>query len=554
MKFGGVAATIQSSSATQIVVLSPVGAVGGVDVTVTTANGTSAATSADRFTYTAAAQLPTVTGLTPAAGSTAGGTTVAINGTNLAGATAVKFGSFAATIQSISATQIIVITPANAAGTVDVTVTTPNGTSATSSADLFAYTANAGTSTVGLYNPTNSTFLLENTNTSGFAQTVIAFGAANGGYVPLTGDWNGDGTDTIGLYNPTTSMFFLSNSNTGGFADTTFVFGPAKSGDIPLVGDWNGDGKDTIGLYNPATGMFFLKNSNSTGFADTAFLYGPGNAAGRPWWATGTATARTPWRCTIPPPRCSTSGTATPPVLPTRPSFMARPRAAGSPWWATGPAAARTPSACSVRPRRSSTCGTATVLALPTRPSITARPTRDMIPLVGDWTGTAEAEMAASQGAGGQSISTLAQADLQPIVNEAITLWSQAGLNAAEVQKLRQAQFVIADLPGSYLGETEGNVIYLDTNAAGNGWFIDPTPAANEEFSAQPGSQQMQAVDPRAVDHIDLLTVVEHELGHVAGLKDVDALADDVMNGVLGTGVRRIASHTDAALASEKDI
>ena len=148
--------------------------------------------------------------------------------------------------------------------------------------------------------------------------------------------------------------------------------------------------------------------------------------------------------------------------------------------------------------------------------------------------------MAASQGQMAKH-STLAQADLQPIVNEAITLWSQAGLNAAEVQKLRQAQFVIADLPGSYLGETEGNVIYLDTNAAGNGWFIDPTPAANEEFSAQPGSQQMQAVDPRAVDHIDLLTVVEHELGHVAGLKDVDALADDVMNGVLGTGVRRIA-------------
>ena len=32
----------------------------------------------------------------------------------------------------------------------------------------------------------------------------------------------------------------------------------------------------------------------------------------------------------------------------------------------------------------------------------------------------------------------------------------------------------------------------------------------------------------------------------------MDALADDVMNGVLGPGVRRIASHTDAALASEK--
>jgi hypothetical protein len=554
VKFGGVAATIQSSSATQVVVLSPVGAVGGVDVTVTTANGTSAATSADRFTYTAAAQLPTVTGLTPAAGSTAGGTTVAINGTNLTGATAVKFGSFAATIQSISATQIIVITPANAAGTVDVTVTTPNGTSATSSADLFAYTANAGTSTVGLYNPTNSTFLLENTNTSGFAQTVIAFGAANGGYVPLTGDWNGDGTDTIGLYNPTTSMFFLSNSNTGGFADTTFVFGPAKSGDIPLVGDWNGDGKDTIGLYNPATGMFFLKNTNSTGFADTAFLYGPGNAGWTPvvgdWNGDGkdTVALYNPATSMFYERNSNTTGFADT-------TFVYGPAQSGwkplvGDWTGSGTDTIGlfSPTASKFYLRNSNSTGFANT-AFNYGPANSG-----YVPLVGDWTGTAEAEMAASQGAGGQSISTLAQADLQPIVNEAITLWSQAGLNAAEVQKLRQAQFVIADLPGSYLGETEGNVIYLDTNAAGNGWFIDPTPAANEEFSAQPGSQQMQAVDPRAVDHIDLLTVVEHELGHVAGLKDVDALADDVMNGVLGTGVRRIASHTDAALASEKDI
>jgi hypothetical protein len=158
--------------------------------------------------------------------------------------------------------------------------------------------------------------------------------------------------------------------------------------------------------------------------------------------------------------------------------------------------------------------------------------------------------MAASQVTAAPNLPALAQSDLQPIVSEAITLWGQAGLSAAEVQKLRQAQFVITDLRGAELGETDGNVIYLDTNAAGNGWFIDPTPASNEEFTTQPGSQQLQAVDPRALDRIDLLTVVEHELGHIVGLSDLDALADDVMNGVLGAGVRRIASATDAALAS----
>ena len=157
--------------------------------------------------------------------------------------------------------------------------------------------------------------------------------------------------------------------------------------------------------------------------------------------------------------------------------------------------------------------------------------------------------MAAVQVTASPDASTLAQSDLQPIVNEAIALWSNAGVDAATVQKMRQAQFVISDLPGAYLGETEGNVIYLDTNAAGNGWFVDSTPALNEEFTSSGSGQQLQAVDPRALDRIDLLTVVEHELGHVAGLSD-DALAGDIMNGVLGTGARPIASHVDAILTS----
>ncbi len=49
---------------------------------------------------------------------------------------------------------------------------------------------------------------------------------------------------------------------------------------------------------------------------------------------------------------------------------------------------------------------------------------------------------------------------------------------------------------------------------------------------------------------MDLLTVVEHELGHTAGLNDLDALTDDVMSGVLGSGVCRNVSHLDAVLAS----
>jgi hypothetical protein len=148
-------------------------------------------------------------------------------------------------------------------------------------------------------------------------------------------------------------------------------------------------------------------------------------------------------------------------------------------------------------------------------------------------------------------VSTLARTDLQPVVNAAIARWAAAGLDAAILERLAHVEFVLADLSGSSLGKAEGNRIYLDSNAAGHGWFVDSTPVRDEEFTSSESDGRLLAVDPRAVDRIDLLTVVEHELGHIAGFDDLDALVDDVMSGVLSAGIRRNASHTDAVLAAE---
>ena len=83
---------------------------------------------------------PTVTSVSPTTGLTAGGTVVTITGTDFTGATAVDFGSDAATAYTVnSPTSITATTPAESAGTVDTTVTTPAGTSATSSADQFTF-------------------------------------------------------------------------------------------------------------------------------------------------------------------------------------------------------------------------------------------------------------------------------------------------------------------------------------------------------------------------------------------------------------------------------
>ena len=84
---------------------------GTVDVTVVGPGGTSATSSADQFTYMAP---PTVTGVSPASGPAAGGTSVTITGTGFTGATAVDFGTTAATNVhgQLGDTQITAISPA----------------------------------------------------------------------------------------------------------------------------------------------------------------------------------------------------------------------------------------------------------------------------------------------------------------------------------------------------------------------------------------------------------------------------------------------------------
>ena len=72
---------------------------------------------------------PVIFAVSPASGSIDGGTSVTITGENLTGATAVTFGATAATSFTVdSDTQISAVTPAKAAGAVDVAVTTPGGT------------------------------------------------------------------------------------------------------------------------------------------------------------------------------------------------------------------------------------------------------------------------------------------------------------------------------------------------------------------------------------------------------------------------------------------
>jgi hypothetical protein len=74
--------------------------------------------------------LVTLASLSNALGPTTGGSTMILHGDNFGSAATVLVGGSTAAIQSVGATQIVVSTPAHAAGTVDVSVTTSGQTAA----------------------------------------------------------------------------------------------------------------------------------------------------------------------------------------------------------------------------------------------------------------------------------------------------------------------------------------------------------------------------------------------------------------------------------------
>ena len=154
---GATAVTIAGNAATSVVVVNsttitavtPAGVAGTASVLVTTAGGTNAPNTL--FTYVTPS--PTVTSISPTNGTALGGTAVTITGSNFTGATAVTVGGNAATsVVVVNATTITAVTPAHAAGVVDVAVTTGVGTG--TGAGLYTYlTAATTTGIISSVNP-----------------------------------------------------------------------------------------------------------------------------------------------------------------------------------------------------------------------------------------------------------------------------------------------------------------------------------------------------------------------------------------------------------------
>lgn len=178
--FGPVPGTnLDEVSDTELTVQAPSHAAGQVDVTVTTPGGTSAVTPADHYSFVA---RPTISAVSPAYGSHAGGRTVSITGTGLTGASKVRFGTTAGTaLHVVSGSSLTVQAPSHAAGLVDVSVTTPGGTSLPVAADQYIF---VGVPTVSHVSPASGTHRggkrLTITGTKFVGNVTVSFGSKRG--------------------------------------------------------------------------------------------------------------------------------------------------------------------------------------------------------------------------------------------------------------------------------------------------------------------------------------------------------------------------------------
>ena len=151
----------------------------------------------------------------------------------------------------------------------------------------------------------------------------------------------------------------------------------------------------------------------------------------------------------------------------------------------------------------------------------------------------------------------LSQAELNAAVAAAIANWKAAGLSDDKIAQLEHTTYDVADITSGWLGQSTPGHVTVDVNADGHGWYIDPTPTDNSEFGiALSSTALLTDSTTAAAGHIDLVTVVEHEMGEQLGLSDQfdPSAAGTLMSAFLANGVRELVSSTDVAQANPPEV
>jgi hypothetical protein len=155
-------------------------------------------------------------------------------------------------------------------------------------------------------------------------------------------------------------------------------------------------------------------------------------------------------------------------------------------------------------------------------------------------------------GGEGPGAASITPAELASVTTEALGRWQASGISASDRAKLAAVSFGLADLEPGHLGGANATTVQIDSDAAGWGWYTDPTPADDGEFAMIDGELRAGTGSP-AEGRMDLLTVVMHELGHVLGRDDLPIAEHphDLMAENLPTSIRRMPVGMQAQAAPQ---
>jgi len=246
---------------------------------VTTSAGT--AYGADLAFVTSAPVVASPSSVTPPSGSTTGGMSVTVRGTNFAAGATVNFGGSVVAAQFVSATALTVILPAHAEGVVNVTVLNPGAAGGTL-VNGFTYAASTNTSD---FNRDGKPDLLWRSEVTGQNQVWHLDGATMLARTMLpavpdlrwqmigTGDFNRDGEADILWRNGVTGENVVWLMNGAMRVDTGWLPAvPDLTWRLVSAADFNGDEMPDILWRNTVTGGNVIWYMNGLVRTATAFL------------------------------------------------------------------------------------------------------------------------------------------------------------------------------------------------------------------------------------------------------------------------------------------
>jgi hypothetical protein len=276
VSFGGVPATnVRIVSPLQLVATVPPHGSGSVNVQVTTADGMSTSlTSA--FTYTESS--PTISSVSPSSGDTAGGTVVTIAGSNFVSGATVSFGgSPASNVSFVSWTQLNAITPAHAAGSVNVAVTNPDGTSAmlpggftfgTSSLTVSSVSPNSGDTAGGTVVTIGGSNFVSGATVSFGGSPASSVSFVNATQLKATTPSHAAGSVNVAVTNPDGANAVLVGGFTFGTVSLTVsgvspISGPAAGGTTVTISGTNFQAGVSVTFGGLAATSVTLSNSST---------------------------------------------------------------------------------------------------------------------------------------------------------------------------------------------------------------------------------------------------------------------------------------------------